>query len=186
MLVVGDIDCMVECESSMRTGKDNYSYHLTDRGNVTMHTSILTWQVMLVWCILWAFKFFVQAINTKEKSTSHFVSGELSNTFSHKDALSASLHWQLEALRERRPPWPRQIITPILPTAKMLSLGGERLPPPPAHPPPPKKKRIITCTTIWVCHYYYGGFFCSFTHLKIPRSPPKFNQFVIVLPRTPP
>ena len=35
----------------------------------------------------------------------------------------------LEALRERRPPWPRQIITPILPTIKMLSLGGERLPP---------------------------------------------------------
>ena len=34
---------------------------------------------------------------------------------------------QLEALRERRPPWPRQIITPIFPTVKMLSLGGERL-----------------------------------------------------------
>ena len=33
----------------------------------------------------------------------------------------------LEALRERRPPWPRHIITPILPTVKMLSLGGERL-----------------------------------------------------------
>ena len=33
----------------------------------------------------------------------------------------------LEALRERRPPWPRQIITLILPTAKMLSLGCERL-----------------------------------------------------------
>ena len=29
-------------------------------------------------------------------------------------------------------------------------------------------------------------FFCSFTHLRIPRSPPKFNQFFIVLPRTPP
>ena len=36
---------------------------------------------------------------------------------------------KLEVLRERRPPWPRQIITPILPTVKMLSLGGERLPP---------------------------------------------------------
>ena len=36
----------------------------------------------------------------------------------------------LEALRERRPPWPRQIITAILPTVKMLSPGGERLPPP--------------------------------------------------------
>ena len=34
---------------------------------------------------------------------------------------------KLEALRERRPPWPRQIITPILPTLNMFSLGGERL-----------------------------------------------------------
>ena len=45
---------------------------------------------------------------------------------------------KLEALRERRPPWPRQIITPILLTAKMLSLGGERLP---ILPTPPKKKK---------------------------------------------
>ena len=37
---------------------------------------------------------------------------------------------KLEALTEHRPPWPRQIITPILSTAKMLSLGCERLPPP--------------------------------------------------------
>ena len=29
-------------------------------------------------------------------------------------------------------------------------------------------------------------FFGSFTHLRILRSPPKFNQFFIVLPRTPP
>ena len=37
---------------------------------------------------------------------------------------------ELEAFREHRPPLPRQIITPILPTVKMLSLGGERLLPP--------------------------------------------------------
>ena len=37
---------------------------------------------------------------------------------------------KLEALRERRPPWPRQIITPLLPTVKMLSLNSERLLPP--------------------------------------------------------
>ena len=43
---------------------------------------------------------------------------------------------KVEALRECRPPWPRQIITPILPTVKILSLGGERL-----APPPPKKKK---------------------------------------------
>ena len=29
-------------------------------------------------------------------------------------------------------------------------------------------------------------FFCSFTHLTIPRSPPKFNQFFLVLLRTRP
>ena len=29
-----------------------------------------------------------------------------------------SFHSKLEALRERSPPWPRQIITPILPTVK--------------------------------------------------------------------
>ena len=56
--------------------------------------------------------------------------------------LQVSFH-KLEALRERRPPWPRQIITPILPTVKMLSLGGERLPPPPPPPHPhPRQKRF--------------------------------------------
>ena len=36
---------------------------------------------------------------------------------------------QLEALRDHRPPWPRQIVAPILLTVEMLSLGGERLTP---------------------------------------------------------
>ena len=35
----------------------------------------------------------------------------------------------LEALGECRTPWPRQIITPILPTVKMFSIGGEMLTP---------------------------------------------------------
>ena len=77
-----------------------------------------------------------------------------------------------EALRERRPPWPRQIITPILPSVKMLSLGGGRL-----------RFWINTYTTIWFCYRYYGVF-CSFIKLRIPGSPPKFNQFFIALPRT--
>ena len=74
---------------------------------------------------------------------------------------------QLEALRERRPPWPRHIITPILPTVKMLSLGGERL-------PPTKKKtksfgslpapRSRYATTVMVV-------FRSFTHLLILEYP---------------
>ena len=46
--------------------------------------------------------------------------------------LSNVVHRQtnkLEALGKHRPPWLRQIIPPILPTVKMLSLGGERLTP---------------------------------------------------------
>ena len=53
-----------------------------------------------------------------------------------------------------------------MPNVKMLSLGGERL--------TKKGFCIITCTTIWLCYRYYGVF-CSFTHLRIPRSPPKFT-----------
>ena len=37
--------------------------------------------------------------------------------------------YRLQALRESRPPWLRQIITPIFPNVIMLSLGGERLTP---------------------------------------------------------
>ena len=48
---------------------------------------------------------------------------------------------KLEALRERRPPWPRQIITVILPTVKMLSLGCERLPTPLKKKKKKKKKK---------------------------------------------
>ena len=39
------------------------------------------------------------------------------------------IYKELEALGERRPPWQRQIITPIFPNVIMLSLGGERLTP---------------------------------------------------------
>ena len=74
----------------------------------------------------------------------------------------------------------------ILPTVKMLSLGCERLP---LLKKKKKKKkkgsgslpapRSGYATTIMV-------FFGSFTHLTIPRSPPKFNQFFLVLLWTPP
>ena len=89
----------------------------------------------------------------------------------------------LEALRERRPPWRRQIITPILPTVKMLSLGGERLNHHPSPLPPPQKKKkkkkkekkrknkrfwIITCTAIWVCYHYYGVIFAHLLILEYP------------------
>ena len=47
------------------------------------------------------------------------------------------MYLQLEALRERRPPWLRQIITLILPTVKMLSLGLWKT----THPPKKKKKK---------------------------------------------
>ena len=60
---------------------------------------------------------------------------------------------QLEGLRERRPPWLRQIITPILPNVKLLSPGGERL-----------RFWINTYTTIWLCYCYDSVFFA---HLLI-------------------
>ena len=78
---------------------------------------------------------------------------------------------KLETLPERRPPWPRQIIIPILSTVKMLSLASERLTP---------KVWMIAYTTNWLCYRDYGVF-CSFIPLRILRSPPKFNQFFIVL-----
>ena len=65
----------------------------------------------------------------------------------------------------------------LVPNVIMLSLGGERL------------------TLKVLDHYLHHDLgmvpllwwgFCSFTHLRTPRSPPKFNQFFIVLPRTPP
>ena len=83
----------------------------------------------------------------------------------------------LEALGERRPPWLRQIITPIFSNVIMLNLGGERL-----------NRKVLD-------HYLHHDlgmlpllwcFICSFTHHRIPRSPPNFNQFFIVLHRTPP
>ena len=84
---------------------------------------------------------------------------------------------KLEDLGDRRPPWPKQIITPIFLNVIMLSLGGERLTP-----------KLLD-------HYLYNdlgmlpllwGFFCSFTHLRIPKSLPKFTQIFIVQPKTPP
>ena len=85
-----------------------------------------------------------------------------------KSNLPALCKKKLEALREHRPPWPRQIITPILPTVKMLSLGCERLP---THLRKKKKKKkkkfwIITFTTIWVCYHYYGVFLLIYSSYR--------------------
>ena len=55
-----------------------------------------------------------------------------------------------------------------LPWWKVNPKGSESL---------PRYYHVIT--TIWSCYSYYS-IFCSFTHLKRPRSPPKFNQFFIV------
>ena len=73
-----------------------------------------------------------------------------------------------------RPPWPRQIITPILPTAKNVEPWWWKTNPQPPLPHPQKRygslpaPRSGYATTIMV-------FFRSFTHLRTPRSPPKFN-----------
>ena len=84
---------------------------------------------------------------------------------------------KLKALRERRPPWPRQIITLILPTVKMLSLGCERLPTLLKKKKKKKKKMfwIITCTTIWVCYHYYSVFFA---HLLILQYPDHYQNVI--------
>ena len=78
---------------------------------------------------------------------------------------------KLEALRQRRPPWPKQIITPILPTVKMLSLSGERLP-----PPPPQKKGLD--------HYLHHDLvmppllWCCFAHLLILEYPDHHRNLI--------
>ena len=94
------------------------------------------------------------------KISSQSVYNFLSNVV-HRQTNKPTLPKTLEALRERRPPWPRQIITPILSIVKMLSLGCERLPTPLKKKKKKKKKKgflIITFTTIWVCYHYYGVF----------------------------
>ena len=83
---------------------------------------------------------------------------------------------KLEALGERRPPWPRQIITPILSTVKMLSLAGERLTPKILDRLPAPRSGYATAIM---------EFSCLFTHLRISRLPRKCNQFFLVLPKTP-
>ena len=86
---------------------------------------------------------------------------------------------KLEALRESRPPWPRHIITNILPTVKMLSLGGERLPAPPPPPPPKKKKK----KKVWD-HYLHHNLgmppllWCFFAHLLILEYPDRHENLI--------
>ena len=81
---------------------------------------------------------------------------------------------QLEALRERRPPWPRQIITPILSTVKMLSLGCERLPTPLKKK---KKKKVLD-------HYLQHDLGmlpllrCFFAHLLILQYPDHHQNLI--------
>ena len=84
---------------------------------------------------------------------------------------------KLEALRERRPPWPRQIITLILPTVKMLSLGCERPPPPPPPFPLKKKKTVLD-------HYLYHDLgmlpllWWFFAHLLLLQYPDHHQNLI--------
>ena len=78
---------------------------------------------------------------------------------------------QLEALRERRPPWPRQIITLIFPTVKMLSLGCERLP---THL---KKKKVLD----HYLHHDLGMLLllrCFLAHLLILQYPDHHQNLI--------
>ena len=84
---------------------------------------------------------------------------------------------KLEALRERRPPWPRQIITPILPTVKMLSLGCKRLPTPLKKKKKKKKKKVLD-------HYLHHNLGmlpllrCIFAHLLILQYPDHHQNLI--------
>ena len=82
------------------------------------------------------------------------------------------LEFKLEALRERRPPWPRQIITPIL-----LSLGCERLPTPLKKKKKKKKKKVLD-------HYLHHDLGmlpllrCFFAHLLILQYPDHHQNLI--------
>ena len=84
---------------------------------------------------------------------------------------------KLEALRERRPPWPRQIITLILPTVKMLSLGCERLLTPLKKKKKKKKKKVLD-------HYLHHDLGmlpllrCFFAHLLILQYPDHHQNLI--------
>ena len=81
----------------------------------------------------------------------------------------------LEALRECRSPWPRQIITLILPTVKMLSLGCERLPTPLKNKK--KQKKVLD-------HYLHHDLGmlpllrCFFAHLLILQYPDHHQNLI--------
>ena len=82
---------------------------------------------------------------------------------------------KLEALRERRPPWPRQIITLILPTVKMLSLGCED------YPPPFKKKKKKKKVLDHYLHHDLGIlplFRWFFAHLLILQYPDHHQNLI--------
>ena len=79
---------------------------------------------------------------------------------------------QLEALRESRPPWPRQIIHSHIAHCKMLSLGGERLPPPPS-----KKKKVLDR----YLHHDLGmlqPLLCFFAHVLILEYPDHHQNLI--------
>ena len=85
--------------------------------------------------------------------------------------------YKLQALRECRPSWPRQIITLILPTVKMLSLGCERLPTPLKKKKKKKKKEVLD-------HYLHHDLgmlpllWCFFAHLLILQYPDHHQNLI--------
>ena len=84
---------------------------------------------------------------------------------------------KLKALRECRPPWPRQIITLILPTVKMLNLGCERLP----TPLKKKKKKKRFWIIFFHLHHDLGMLpllRCFFAHLLILQYPDHHQNLI--------
>ena len=95
---------------------------------------------------------------------------------SNGESTSWQFNKELEALREHRPPWPRQIITLILPTVKMLRLGCERLPTP-LKKKKKKKKKVLD-------HYLHHDLGvlpllrCLFAHLLILQYPDHHQNLI--------
>ena len=108
----------------------------------------------------------------------------------HKMSLQSIHNVLLDgALEERRPPWPRQIITHTWDSINQVCSSMERC----INEGMSLVKGqlqsfwIITCTSFWTCCNYYGVVLLFYASRPIrPRSPPKFNQFFLLLLQTQP
>ena len=123
----------------------------------------------------------IKRYNGKVLTVNGFYALKCIGTHLYHPIVSDTNHWEITEIPNS------QLGISVLPTSPEQGFSCERLPTPLKKKKKKKKKkkgsgslpapRSGYATTITV-------FFCSFTHLTIPRSPPKFNQFFLVLLRT--